>query len=129
MVLYESNYRKLTSLTGRLNGDGSKWISRAFGDHELYLERTLSEAYTTTFKMTYWLRDAAGHPVMDPDLTVRVYEDAALAEALSCRSQHEHGWFRRHGSSPSGELNRRWHLNMMLNKWLDYLIDSGHGFA
>jgi uncharacterized protein YqiB (DUF1249 family) len=25
-----------------------------------------------------------------------------------------------------GELSRRWQINMMLNKWLDYLGDCGH---
>ena len=27
------------------------------------------------------------------------------------------------------ELDWRWRNNMMLNKWLDYLLEMGHGFA
>jgi uncharacterized protein YqiB (DUF1249 family) len=28
--------------------------------------------------------------------------------------------------SSNAELDRRWRLNMLLNKWLDYLFEAGH---
>jgi uncharacterized protein YqiB (DUF1249 family) len=27
------------------------------------------------------------------------------------------------------ELDRRWRLNMLLNKWLDYLFEVGHSLG
>jgi hypothetical protein len=129
MVLYESNFLKLDRLVGELDPSDAKWISRVRGDNDLYLERMRAEPYTTTLRLTYWLDDAAGAPIMDPDMTIRVYHDAALVEASTCRSRHRHGLIRALARSHTRELSRRWQINMMLNKWLDYLLDSGHGFA
>lgn len=129
MLLYESNYLKLRHLLGELDTAQSHWISRVAGDSDLHLERKLTEAYTTTLKMTYWLRDAAGADCRDPDLTVRIYHDAGQAEALNWRTRHHHRLLRELAASHSGELSLRWQRNMMLNKWLDYLLDRGHGFA
>jgi uncharacterized protein YqiB (DUF1249 family) len=127
MVLYESNYLKLMNLTGDLDPGSSVWISRITGDNDLHVERVLAEPYTTTLRMTYWLRGPDGDAVRDPDLTVRIYHDAAQAEALKCRMQHHHRLLRELAASHASELSRRWQRNMMLNKWLDYLLDTGHG--
>ena len=129
MLLYESNYLKLLGLTGELSDDTSHWISRARGDSDLYLQRTAAERYTTTLRMTYWLRDRDGIEIKDPDMTIKVYRDASLAEAVDCLAGHSHRLLSHIRSSHIGELDRRWRINMMLNKWLDYLLDSGHGFA
>jgi hypothetical protein len=129
MLLYESNYLKFARLAGQLDPAASRWISRVTSDNDLHLERTLAEPYTTTFKMTYWLRDAHGVVVRDPDLTVRIYHDAAQAEALSWRTQHHHEALRGFALRHAHELSQRWQRNMMLNKWLDYLLDRGHGFS
>jgi uncharacterized protein YqiB (DUF1249 family) len=129
MLLYESNYLKLNGLIGALDAETSHWISRARGDSDLYLARTQSAPYTTTVCMTYWLRDETGAVIKDPDMTIRIYHDAGQVEAVSCRAGHRHRLLRELSGSHAGELSRRWQINMMLNKWLDYLIDSGHGFA
>jgi uncharacterized protein len=129
MLLYESNYLKLMNLIGDLDADTSSWISRVNGDSDLYLDRKLAEAYTTTLKLTYWLEDADGVSVRDPDLTVRIYHDACQAEALNWRSRHHHRLLRELAATHAGELGLRWQRNMMLNKWLDFLTDRGHGFA
>lgn len=129
MLLYESNYLKLCGLIGELDADSSHWISRARGDNDLFLERTRVEPYTTTLCMTYWLRDGDGIELKDPDMTIRIYRDAGQAEAVSCLAGHSHRLLRELRSSHASELDRRWQINMMLNKWLDYLFDSGHGFA
>lgn len=129
MTLYESNFIKLHSLVGDLDSADNCWISRVKGDSDLHLQRTLAEAYTTTLRMTYWLRVPNGPAIKDPDLAIRIYHDAGQVEAVSCRTRHEHRRLRAIAASHAGELNRRWRINMMLNKWLDYLIDRGHGFA
>lgn len=129
MLLYESNYLKLTGLVGELDSDTSSWISRTRQDNDLFLTRTLKEAYTTTLRMTYWLHGPDGIAIRDPDMTIRIYHDAGQAEAVVCRQGHQHRLLREIRRSHAGELSRRWQINMMLNKWLDYLIDKGHGFA
>lgn len=129
MLLYESNYLKLHELIGDVTGSTSRWISRANGDNDLYLERTLAEPYTSGLRMTYWLRDGHGVAFRDPDMAIRVYHDACQVEAVSCLAGHSHRRLREIQLTHAGELDRRWQINMMLNKWLDYLLASGHGFA
>lgn len=129
MTLYESNFIKLRNLTGELGPADAHWISRVKGDNDLHLERTLAEPYTTTLRMTYWIRSPDGAAFKDPDLAIRIYHDAGQVEAVSCRTRHEHRRLVEIAASHAGELNRRWRINVMLNKWLDYLIDRGHGFA
>jgi uncharacterized protein len=129
MLLYESNYLKFHELARDVTGDASHWISRAKSDNDLYLERTLHEPYTTGVCLTYWLRNNEGMEIKDPDMTIRIYHDAAQVEAVSCLAGHRHRRLQELESTHAQELNRRWQINMMLNKWLDYLLDSGHGFA
>lgn len=129
MLLYESNYLKFQRLAGDLTGPTSHWISRAKSDADLYVERNLLEPYTTGLCMTYWLRNSDGLEVKDPDMTIRIYHDAGQVEAVSCLSGHRHRRLQQLELTHAAELDRRWQINMMLNKWLDYLIESGHGFA
>ena len=57
---------------------------------------------------------------------MRIYHDARLVEAVSSGETHRHAKLRELASSNSAELDRRWRLNMLLNKWLDYLFEVGH---
>ncbi len=68
-------------------------------------------------------------PCADPDIVVRIYHDARLVEAVSSGEAHRHTKLRELAESSSDELDRRWRLNMLLNKWLDYLFDVGHSLG
>ena len=128
MLLYESNYQKLAQLTGVLDFSESHWISRVRNDNDLHIEWLDTEPYTTTLRMTYWLRGGPAGHLAEPNLTVRIYQDAAQVEALSETAAPGRG--ARFRPLPRDlELARRWQRNMMLNKWLDYLLDRGHGFS
>lgn len=129
MLLYESNYHKLLELTVSTGTHGSHWISRVRNGNDLHLEWLEAEPYTSTLRMTYWLDNGRGRAAAVPNLTIRIYRDALQAEALA----DDMGMRRPAKSSPvpvpGRELAQRWQRNMMLNKWLDYLLDCGHGFA
>lgn len=127
MLLYESNYHKLFELTGAHSPVTSRWVSRVRNQSDLHVEWLEAEPYTSTLRMTYWLRGAQGQETPAPNLTVRIYRDAAQAEVLATDVRRSGN--RSLGSLPGQELARRWERNMMLNKWLDYLLDCGHGFA
>jgi uncharacterized protein YqiB (DUF1249 family) len=64
--------------------------------------------------------------VPDPDLSVRVYHDARMAEALACGASQRHPLLATFETQRGSELERRWSRNMMLNKWLEYCADRGH---
>ena len=127
MSLYESNYLRLAHLAGNLKLlDGAR-LSRVPEDCDLRLTVTERSPYTTSFDLTYLFAGADGLTTY-PDMRVRVYHDARLVEAQEWASRHEHGALRRLRGLAERELDQRWARNTMLNKWLEYCIDRGHGF-
>jgi hypothetical protein len=128
MTLYESNYVRLRALMPQLlEGDATccRLVSHACGDIPLHVAIHETTRYTSTLRMTYFFADAEG-PVADPDLDVRIYHDARMAEALACGPHHRHPLFTGYASCRGSELERRWSRNTMLNKWLEYCADRGH---
>jgi uncharacterized protein YqiB (DUF1249 family) len=61
-------------------------------------------------------------------MEVRVYHDARLAEAHSWADTHEHPLLRGWRQHAGLDLDQRWARNIMLNKWLEYCLERGHGF-
>lgn len=127
MTLYESNYIRLHSLVGdprRLTG---RSVSSTRGDLDLHVEALEHCRYTTILRMTYFFGDTEGASA-EPDLEVRVYHDARLAEATRGVSRPRHpGLAGLRAAMPAG-LGERWLRNMLLNKWLDYCAERGHRF-
>jgi uncharacterized protein YqiB (DUF1249 family) len=127
MSLYESNYLRLTALAGNLRQLADTRVSRVADDCDLRLSVTERSPYTTSFDLTYLFVE--GEDVSTyPDMRVRVYHDARLVEAQEWASQHGHEALRRLRGMAERELDQRWARNTMLNKWLEYCIDRGHGF-
>ena len=128
MTLYESNYIKLHQLASTLEWPTDAIVSSSPRDNDLYAEIVRREPYTTTLRLTYWFADA-GASVADPDVVVRIYHDARLVEAVRSGDAHRHAKLRELAKSSNDELDRRWRLNMLLNKWLDYLFEVGHNLS
>jgi uncharacterized protein YqiB (DUF1249 family) len=126
MTLYESNYIKLSALTTAFEWPAPALVSSTPRDADLHMLVMRQEPYTTTLKLTYWFQEDDGALVADPDLVLRVYHDARLVEAVAGRERHCHYKLRELDGTSVAELDRRWRMNMMLNKWLDYLADVGH---
>ena len=126
MTLYESNYIKLHQLAAALDWPGDAIVSSSPRDSDLHAEIVRREPYTTTLRLTYWFPEEGGVSAPDPDIVVRIYHDARLVEAVSSRDAHRHTKLREWAGSSNAELDRRWRLNMLLNKWLDYLFEVGH---
>jgi uncharacterized protein YqiB (DUF1249 family) len=131
MSLYESNYLRLASLAGDLRQLADVRVSRVPQDCDLRLTVTERSPYTTSLDLTYLFRDEnggeAGRLTTYPDMRVRVYHDARLVEAQEWATQHVHETLRRLRGAAERELDQRWARNTMLNKWLEYCIDRGHG--
>jgi uncharacterized protein YqiB (DUF1249 family) len=121
MTLYESNYIRLGWLAGDLRGLAGEHRSRVARDVELRLTVLERSPYTTMLQLTYAF---GGEPEWPdgPDLGVRVYHDARVAEA------HAFGAMPR-PAADGGDLGSRWARNVMLNKWLEYCVDRGHRFG
>jgi uncharacterized protein YqiB (DUF1249 family) len=128
MSLYESNYIRLGWLIPDLARVRESATSNVVGDCTLHLRIDERTPYTTSFTLTYLFEEGQAI-VSDPDLTVRVYHDARLAEVRECARWHRHQVLAALRSQLARALGDRWLRNVMLNKWLDYCVERGHRFA
>jgi uncharacterized protein YqiB (DUF1249 family) len=128
MSLYESNYLRLRALVADVRAHTGRQVSRVEGDCDLHFEVLEHAPYTSIVRLTYRFEDDGG-TMNDPDLELRVYHDARLAEVSACGRwvRHESLGQVRAGIPP--QLGERWLRNMLLNKWLDYCLERGHGFV
>lgn len=134
MSLYESNYLRLTQLTGdpaRLNGER---VSRVAGGCDLKLAVLEQCPYTTTIGLTHLFHDpqAVGDGLATflsyPDVRIRVYGDARMAQAQHWPADRPEP-YGRVPAQAERELEHRWLHNIMLNKWLEYCLELGHSLA
>jgi uncharacterized protein YqiB (DUF1249 family) len=128
MELYELNYIQLRRLVPDLDAVRDRSVSKLNGALDLYLTIRERTRYTTTLNLSYYFAES-GDGYLAPDVVVRMYHDAQLAEVIS----HS----RRHGRSPAEydrfhnryPLETKWHVNRFLHKWLGYCLHQGHGFS
>lgn len=131
MALHEGNYARMCRLVPHGHPRAYGGVSHVAGEPALHLSVLERCRYTTTYHLTYYF-GAPGRPVdllvPEPDMHIRVYRDARLAEVLHCggvdRVSMLRGYLPRTGSPTA----RRWRLNLMLNRWLRYCLDVGHRF-
>lgn len=128
MTLYESNYIRLGWILPEARHIEGRQVSLAAGDPSLHLEVIERSRYTTTLNLSYLIASDAG-PVLAPDLQVRIYHDARLAEACDSARAHRHAGLDRLRTLLRQELDERWTRNVLLNKWLEYCAERGHRFA
>ncbi len=127
MTLYESNYLRLRGLVGDVRALAGRRVSRSPADCDLHLEVLEHSPYTSVLRLTYLFEQPEGESA-EPDLEVRVYHDARLAEASRCARWVRHPALESIRAGLSSSLGERWRRNMLLNKWLDYCVDRGHRF-
>lgn len=133
MALYESNYLRLMHLLGPEQigpaqiGNTRQLNSSSADDEDLFLTVESSTRYTQVLRLTY-LFDEPDGPVADPDLCIRVYLDARMTEVVSWAEHHRHAVLRDLHSRVSRQVSKCWGRNMVLSKWLDFLLEKGHSF-
>ncbi len=125
MSLYESNYLRLLRLIPEVARLDGCFRSRVAGDCDLYVEVLERCRYTVTLSLTYHFETDEGL-LIDPDMTIRVYLDGQLAEAMAIGKKQRHAALLQLVRQQRRELDLRWQRNSILNKWLDYLSDQGH---
>ena len=119
MELYESNYIYLRRLVPQLDGQRDAQVSSVDRGPDLHLEVIERCPYTTTLMLTHRFPRPEGDESL-PDLQVRIYHDARVAEVLKTEAE---------APSPAQEmLAWRWATNRFLMRWLLYCLGEGHGF-
>lgn len=121
--LHSSLYRALNVLLPDALAETDRMVSRVGGGPELYLEVIERHPYTTFARLSYILGDERSH---NPNAHVRIYHDAAMAEATAFSPQQGIQRFAGPELAVNNLVIRSWRLNRALLKWLDYLIAQGH---
>jgi uncharacterized protein YqiB (DUF1249 family) len=128
MELYESNYIRLRNLAPELDAIGEHAVSRVPGALDLHLQLLERCRFTTTLGLTYHFHEEDG-AFPAPDIRVRIYHDAQVAEVISCGRRRGllHAEYNRLHHNYS--LAEKWRMNRFLHKWLAYCLRQGHRFA
>jgi uncharacterized protein YqiB (DUF1249 family) len=117
MRTYEASYRRLRMLAPSLDASEQTAVAPAQGLPPLYLTVLDRFPYTTVLRLTHFFDD--GHTIASlPDVYVRMYHDARLAEAASLRE----------GPAPSPPYSK-WERNRFLERWLGYCLRQGYRFS
>lgn len=128
MALYESNYARLLQLVPEPELPYESAVSRSRLDRDLHLRVLERSRYTATLNLSYRFEEA-GVLRVEPDVDVRLYRDALLVEALRV-GPHAHCAVLSDLDRELGPmLQGRWGRNLLLAKWLEYLLAQGHGFS
>ena len=84
--LYERNFRLAEQLLPELELPFEQAVSKSGSDLPLHLQVLERERYTVTLRLTYEFVDQQGLR-RQPDIVVRIYRDAGVAEALECNQR------------------------------------------
>jgi uncharacterized protein YqiB (DUF1249 family) len=128
MELYELNYIQLRQLVPDIEAIQDHSTSRVPGALNLYLTVQERCKYTTTLHLTYLFQDEGGENPA-PDIVVRLYHDAQVAEVISRgagRGRRNAEYDRIHHNY---SIDTKWRANRFLHKWLGYCIRHGHTFS
>ncbi|MCP5158343.1 MAG: DUF1249 domain-containing protein [Gammaproteobacteria bacterium] len=131
MDLYERNYIGMRRLLPVMPPTSAVRISRMPNGLDLHLRVIERCRYTSELFLTYQFSQEDGSLVAEPDLRIRVYHDARLAEVVAAHLRHHA--FLAIGPLNSGHTNpiclcNRWRINRFLYKWLTYCLRQGHRF-
>ncbi len=120
MELYEANFILLRRLLPTLTSLDGLVCSQGRGGLPLYVQVIEQDKFTTVLRMFYRLPAENGGINEAPDIHVRVYHDASVAEAVAGRLRGRDCVVM--GRTGERCLDVRWRLNRFLYKWLRYLL-------
>ena len=125
MTLYESNYIKLNHLFPKIKQyDADRSIKSPFGN-DIHLGISKKTKYTMIISMTYSFEESEIIEY-EPNLIIKVYFDSRSAEVIGIGELSKKSKLRDITYQNKGIINQLWRRNIILNKWLDYIIDCDY---
>lgn len=125
MSLYESNYIKLNHLFPKIKQyDADRSIKSPFGN-DIHLGISKKTKYTMIISMTYSFEESEIIEY-EPNLIIKVYFDSRSAEVISIGKLSKKSKLRDITYQNKNIINELWRRNIILNKWLDYIIDCDY---
>ena len=125
MTLYESNYIKLNHLFPKIRQyDADRLIKSPFGN-DIHLGISKKTKYTMIISMTYSFEESKIIEY-EPNLTIKIYFDSRSAEVIGIGKLSKKSKLRDITYQNKNIINQLWRRNIILNKWLDYIIDCDY---
>ena len=125
MTLYESNYVKLNHLFPNIKQyDDDRSIKSPFGN-DIQLGVNKKTKYTMIISMTYSFEESEIIEY-EPNLTIKIYFDSRSAEVIGIGKLSKKNILRDITYQNKDIINQLWRRNIILNKWLDYIIDCDY---
>lgn len=128
MDMYEGNYMQLRLLCGDIRRLPREVVSHAEGGLPVLLRVEESSRHTSLLLLTYVFKCPDGEEFR-PDMRIRVYHDAKLAEVVSHRCRFAAALAPPWSADLDNMLLCRWRMNRFLYKWGRYLRRQGHRFG
>lgn len=126
-LLCESNYKKLIRLIPELLKINVTAVGISPERPDLTLSIIERSHYTLTIKLTHRFSYATDYPIT-PDVTIRMYKDAQLAEVLNDCDRSEVYRVYKDPAQINEILHYKWRLNYFLEKWLDHCLTTDYTF-
>lgn len=126
-AICEANYMRLQKLMPAMRaGQAAEYELYADGKHLGSVRFKVIESSKYTQMLSLEQIQSVGKWLNNPEMTVRVYHDARMAEVVSCQRQRRflgvHEYPNRQMRLPDEKLQ----LNSFLADWLNYCIKHGH---
>ena len=123
----ESNYHKLLRLIPGLPNLNKKAVGKASKNPDLQLDIIERARHTLTIQLSHCFNQAP-ECLMTPEVKVRIYLDAQLAEVLrDCAHSDVSSVFKDPGQAIE-ILDYKWRLNYFFEKWLDHCLQKNYQF-
>ncbi|QQS53428.1 MAG: DUF1249 domain-containing protein [Candidatus Competibacteraceae bacterium] len=132
MDLYERNYINLRRLLPIMPPASTACVSRVVGGLDLHLRILERSRYTSGLTLTYQFHQDDGTVTAEPNLRIRIYHDARMAEVMAAHLRHRAAFaaeFHPGHQADDTHLHARWRTNRFLFKWLAYCLRQGHRFT
>ncbi len=127
MAECEANYLRLMKLLPDL--DESQQWHFAVSDESLHLGElvikvTERSKYTTLLRI--FQKDSWGHWLSQPELSVRMYHDARMAEVVGYQKQRHFEGRYLYPNDKMRQPDEKLQINLFLGEWLAHLQQYGH---
>ena len=123
---FEGNYLRLQKLLNLFGEAEHSLISLNVGERFVG-KVTITRLETTRYTDTLLLEQtaAAGRWLNDPEMTVRMYHDASVAEVISCKGHARIAGTNDYPNRYMHHPDEKTQLNMFLSEWLNFCLLHG----
>ena len=125
--LCASNYQKLFKLIPNLLTIRERAVGHSVHHSPLHLTILDQSPYTMTIELSHCFTTDTDK-FLEPAVTIRIYQDAKLAEVLSDHARLSVAKAFRDLSLSTEIMDYKWRLNYFLQKWLDHCLNQHYQF-